>query len=128
MMRSIEERYQIVKHENGFAFEIFQEKFPNQVYGYSKFYPTEDACAKGLWYVVNFVLENNINSPGSKFIKIEERELNNIKEYRYVCIDENGDALFYQRWIQNSKANSKKSVRYLYNAIDKYFNTYRRNL
>ena len=104
--------------DNKFVFKVYPRNNKNQEIGTSKEYTTLEECKIASETFICFILRKPVKDKNSKYIKFEQyKDDKNCWHYRYVCADDTGQPIFYQRYV-GKKNNAQKGVTSLYNTLE----------
>lgn len=111
--------YRICREEDNWYFELIPNNNPNQPIGRSKMFSSREACMRGLKEFRDMVIQNQIDSVESPYVKMTVREDGNRAQVAYIKDD---DVIYHSREYQDSsvEANCRKTVASIFTHIDDY--------
>ena len=96
---------------------LSRENNKNQEIGTSKEYTNFEECKIASETFICFILRKPVKDKNSKYIKFEQyKDDKNCWHYRYVCADDTGQPVFYQRYVgnKNSMRNGGRRSKNIY--------------
>ncbi|MBQ3126746.1 MAG: hypothetical protein IJC15_06715 [Clostridia bacterium] len=111
--------YRICREENNWYFEFIPNNNPNQPIGRSKMFSSREACMRGLKDFRDMVIQNQIDSVESPYVKMTVWNDGKRAQVAYI---KDEDVIYRSREYQDSsvEANCKKTVASIFKHIDDY--------
>lgn len=104
--------------DNKYVFKVYPKNSKNQELGTSKQYATYDECITASRKFICFILGECVKNKNSQYIEYEQyKDQKNCWHYRYICVDDTGQRVFYQRYV-GKKINAQKGVASLYDTLE----------